>query len=655
LNTNCQSFRNLILLLFAVIGFSLTITAQNAWINEIHYDNIGNDTNEIVEVIIENPENYTLSSFQVILYSGGDTKSYDTRNLSAFSTGATSGNFVIYSFNYTLAGSSIQNGNADGLALVYNGIVIPGQFLSYEGTFTASNGPANGMTSVDIIVDEQPAVNNGLSLQLSGDGFQYAHFTWQNPATATPGALNNNQIIFENPVDFNASTYSQAQIDLSWTLNANNDDVMVAWNSSPAFGTPSGAYSEGDPVSGGGTVLYNGPLTSSSHINLAAGSTFYYKAWSVTGANIYSSGIVDSATTRFPEPSNNPSGLAATSNGHNYVTVSWTDSDASNYLVKGSNTGYSSIAAPVDGVAEPDALLVKNVSSAIQQFQFTGLMPGTQYFFKIFPYKVTGGANNYKTDGAVPQASATTHDLDIDLIISNIADPLDNAACRYVELYNTGTSAIDFSSDLVYLCLQANGSSSSWSSVPLAGTLPAGEAYIVAFSGTYFDTAFNQTADLYSNIINVSGNDGVFLYYGGNQTTGILFDAFGQINVDGNGTAWEYTDGQAVRKRTITGFNTTWTQDEWVIVRHVNYDNMAPGLHGADITWLGTTSTGWNSRGNNWSSPHGYVPDASCNVIIPNASRYPIITEPSACNQLLIQGGSAMSIQAAGSLIIVGR
>jgi hypothetical protein len=401
-------------------------------------------------------------------------------------------------------------------------------------------------------------------------------------------------------------------------------------------------------------VLYNGPLTSSSHINLAAGSAFHYKAWSVVSANIYSSGIEDSATSRFPEPSGNPTGLAATSNGPAYITVSWTDSDASHYLVKGSSLGYGSIAAPVDGIAEPDAALVKNVSSAIQQHQFTGLIPNTQYFFKIFPYKISGGTNNYKTDGAVPQASAITHDLDIGLIISEVADPLDNANCRYVELYNTGTTTIDFSTDMVYLCLQTNGSPSSWSSVPLTGTLPAGEAYSVALSAIYFDTAFNQTADFYSNIITVSGNDGVFLYYGGNQATGILFDAFGQINVDGNGTDWEYTDGHAVRKRTVNGFNATWTKDEWAIIRNVNYDNMAPGMHAADITWLGTTSTGWNTRGNNWNSPHGYIPDASCNVIIPNEANYPIITEPSACHQLLIQSGSAIIIQGAGSLLIIG-
>ncbi len=39
---NYKSVKNLLLLLL-LTGFSLTINAQNAWINEFHYDNTGTD------------------------------------------------------------------------------------------------------------------------------------------------------------------------------------------------------------------------------------------------------------------------------------------------------------------------------------------------------------------------------------------------------------------------------------------------------------------------------------------------------------------------------------------------------------------------------------------------------------------------------------
>jgi hypothetical protein len=49
--------------------------------------------------------------------------------------------------------AGLQNGSPDGIALVDNfGRVI--QFLSYEGPMTATSGPAAGMTSTDIGVEE---------------------------------------------------------------------------------------------------------------------------------------------------------------------------------------------------------------------------------------------------------------------------------------------------------------------------------------------------------------------------------------------------------------------------------------------------------------------------------------------------------------------
>src|SRR5690606_18514971 len=67
------------------------------------------------------------------------------------------------------------------------------QFLSYEGTFTASNGPAAGMTSIDIGVAEANTAPAGTSLQLRGAGSVYADFEWADSATRTFGTCNNDQ------------------------------------------------------------------------------------------------------------------------------------------------------------------------------------------------------------------------------------------------------------------------------------------------------------------------------------------------------------------------------------------------------------------------------------------------------------------------------
>ncbi|MBU1227576.1 MAG: ExeM/NucH family extracellular endonuclease, partial [Actinobacteria bacterium] len=78
--------------------------------------------------------------------------------------------------------AGIQNGSPDGWALIDDtGAVI--EFLSYEGSFTATSGTANGMTSVDIGVAEASTTPAGQSLQLIDD-------TWVGPADASPGDLN---------------------------------------------------------------------------------------------------------------------------------------------------------------------------------------------------------------------------------------------------------------------------------------------------------------------------------------------------------------------------------------------------------------------------------------------------------------------------------
>ena len=101
--------------LILFLGFSAM--SQNAWINEFHYDNDGGDVGEFVEVVIENPGNYTLSDFSVYLYNGNGGETYDNESLDQFTTGSSSGNFTIYYMDW----SGIQNGAPDGLALVYNG------------------------------------------------------------------------------------------------------------------------------------------------------------------------------------------------------------------------------------------------------------------------------------------------------------------------------------------------------------------------------------------------------------------------------------------------------------------------------------------------------------------------------------------------------
>ncbi len=182
--------KRIIILLFVFVAFTI-LNAQNAWINEIHYDNAGSDENEFVEVIIEDAASYSLGDFTVTLYNGNNGGFYDSQSLNNFTVGSSVDNFTIYYYAF----SSIQNGAPDGLALSYQSSVIPGQFLSYEGSMTASDDVASGMTSTDIGVEESGGTEVGQSLQLQGSGNNYTSFMWSANIAETPGNLNLSQTI----------------------------------------------------------------------------------------------------------------------------------------------------------------------------------------------------------------------------------------------------------------------------------------------------------------------------------------------------------------------------------------------------------------------------------------------------------------------------
>lgn len=160
-------------------------SVSDPWINELHYDNSGTDVGEMVEVAGEAGIN--LSGWSLVGYNGADGASYKTVNLSGTIPNQSNG-FGTLSFAF----SSFQNGAPDGIALIDDGGTVV-QFLSYEGSFTATNGPANGHTSVDIQVSETDSTPAGYSLQLSGSGSAYSDFSWQSAADDTPGVINNGQ------------------------------------------------------------------------------------------------------------------------------------------------------------------------------------------------------------------------------------------------------------------------------------------------------------------------------------------------------------------------------------------------------------------------------------------------------------------------------
>ncbi|MGX1023500.1 T9SS type A sorting domain-containing protein [Psychroflexus sp. MBR-150] len=181
-----------ITLLMSLLFVSLTFSQTSVFVNEIHYDNSGSDADEGIE--IAGPAGTDLSGWTIEKYNGNNSSTYGTESLSGVIPDQDNGYGTL---SFLISG--LQNGAPDGLALVDDsGTVI--QFLSYEGTITAVDGPASGMTSEDIGVEESSSSPVGESLQLTGSGTVYENFTWADSSPSSFGSVNANQTFGGTPI-----------------------------------------------------------------------------------------------------------------------------------------------------------------------------------------------------------------------------------------------------------------------------------------------------------------------------------------------------------------------------------------------------------------------------------------------------------------------
>jgi len=182
-------------LLWVALVVTIFSYGQTIFINEFHYTNTGVDINEGIE--IAGPAGTDISGYEIRLYNGNGTVYSPIINLSGTIPNQQNNLGTLW-FDVP-PGNEIQNGSPDGFALVDNlNNVI--QFLSYEGVITAVNGPAVGLTSVDIGIFEANSTPVNYSLQLIGTGSVYSDFSWNGPILNTRGSPNTGQTL---PVEEN--------------------------------------------------------------------------------------------------------------------------------------------------------------------------------------------------------------------------------------------------------------------------------------------------------------------------------------------------------------------------------------------------------------------------------------------------------------------
>lgn len=226
-------------------------------VSEVHYDNVGTDAGEAIEV--SGPAGTDLTGWQVVLYNGNGGAAYDTKALSG-SIPATCGARGVVVVTYPSNG--IQNGSPEAIALVDpTGAVV--EFLSYEGPMAGVGGPADGLTATDIGVSEAGTEPLGQSLQRNGDG------TWNAPAASTFGTCNDDTGTPPNPVASVSVVPATASISVGATqaLVATARDAgglpvsaTFAWSSDgPSIATVSASGVVTGVAAGSATITASAP------------------------------------------------------------------------------------------------------------------------------------------------------------------------------------------------------------------------------------------------------------------------------------------------------------------------------------------------------------------------------------------------------------
>ena len=200
--------RNVTRALFGALAMSVSplISASSIWINEFHYDNAGSDEGEFVE--LAGPVDADLTGWSLALYNGSNGAKYRSIGLAGVFADADGSGYGFLS----IGAPGLQNG-PDALALLDDDHAVH-QFIAYENTVTAADGPAAGWISEDIGVAETAATPLGASLGLVGSGQRYEDFRWAVLGVSSPGLVNAGQSVSSVPLPGALPLFASAGLGL---------------------------------------------------------------------------------------------------------------------------------------------------------------------------------------------------------------------------------------------------------------------------------------------------------------------------------------------------------------------------------------------------------------------------------------------------------
>ena len=167
------------------------------------------------------------------------------------------------------------------------------------------------------------------------------------------------------------------------------------------------------------------------------------------------------------------------------------------------------------------------------------------------------------------------------ILISELADPVNNTGARFVELYNSSTESLSLKG--WSLRRYTNDNTEVGSTIDLSGSVIGPEGtYVISPNEVEFENVYGFSPDLgvgTNGPADSNGDDNLELV----DPYGNIIDVFGIVGEDGTGTDHEFENGRAVRNPDILQGNPTYTFSEWTVYNDsgdsgtINQPQNAPG------------------------------------------------------------------------------
>jgi endonuclease I len=419
--------------------------------------------------------------------------------------------------------------------------------------------------------------------------------------------LNRNPLVdhpeYVNYINFNdlsklSPTYATEPQNYASALNTNTgaSSISVNWTDAiPGNQTPSGyllvAYNKDNyflPIDGevysddtnlsDGVAVVNVPYSGADTYNFSnlPTGTYYFTIFSYNGSGISTNYKIDGIfshisatlnTALASEPTNHVTNFSPGLVTNSSIELTWTDALIETqlpegYLILANTTG--TFTPPSDGTSYTDDTNLAdgtaqvNVSyTAANLYGFSGLNANTPYYFRIYSYNGSGGTRNYKTDGTIPQTTATTSTL---LLATEPTNHVTNFISGVITSSSIEISWID----------------------ALAGTqVPEGYIILANLTGTFTPPSdgvvYTDDTNLSdgSAIVNVSyAGANSFTFTSLNQNTPYYFKIY---SYNGSSTARNYKTDAIVPLTNATTLISTLVPNAWINEFH--YDNISTDIN----------------------------------------------------------------------------